>query len=127
MLTHRISYKEKEGYLLAFVTGDKISVKVVIDYWNEVFSECIKRSYCNVILKKKFRNHLSTIEIYEAGKEVASLSRKYKINIALVDSNKENYEKNSFAETVVNNWGGNGHVFSNIEEAEEWLKLGVEF
>lgn len=125
MPSYHISYTEKADYLLVYLTAHKAQARTVADYWNEIILECKKRSFNHLVIEKNFRVQINTFEIYEVSKKIASLSRKHQINIALVDSNKANFEKNSFAETVVNNWGGNGQIFSNIKEAEEWLEIGI--
>lgn len=125
MPSYHISYTEKADYILVYLTAHKSQARTVADYWNEIILECKKRSFNHLVIEKNFRVQINTFEIYEVSKKIASLSRKHQINIALVDSNKANFEKNSFAETVVNNWGGNGQIFSNIKEAEEWLEIGI--
>ena len=120
--TFKISYQEHEGYLHAFVSGEKDSVAVNLEYWRPVIAEIKKRGLNAVLVEENFPNQLSVAEIFTVTSAIPEMGAQG-LKIAFVDQEAEHRALNLFGENVAVNRGVNGRVFKTREDAIAWLTL----
>ena len=116
-----IRYKECEGYLHAFISGEEDSVASSLEYWRRVIAECRKRGLNALLVEENFPNQLSTMDVYTVTSAISEMGPR-DLRIAFVDDNLEHRELNLFGETVAVNRGVSGRVFQTPEDAAAWLK-----
>ena len=116
-----IRYQMREGYLHAFISGEKDSVASALEYWHRVISECHKCGLKALLVEESFPNQLSTLEMFAVTSAIPEMGSRG-LRIAFVDKEEEHRELNLFGETVAVNRGVLGRVFQTTEEAVAWLK-----
>ena len=116
-----IRFENREGYLYAYVSGEWDSLVISKEYFHRVIEEAYKRESKRLLIEENFPNQLSLTEIYTLTVEISKML-KTPLKIAFVDRMAEQNQLNMFGETVAVNRGVYGRVFSEIRQAEEWLK-----
>lgn len=112
---------EVEGPLIrATASGTDDSLEEVEAYGTAVVESC-RKNQCKYILCDERRLHynLSTSETFDLGEYYTSYAPSV-VRVAIVCS-RENLEEASFFETVAVNRGLQIRVFTDMEEAENWL------
>jgi hypothetical protein len=117
---YRIKFDYREKYLFAHVFGEKDSLDISLQFWQEIFNECEAKNYKRVLITENFRNNISAIDMYILGEKLIEMASKNTC-VAFVDSQIQQLEMNKFTETVIYNRGGKGKAFADIKEAEAWL------
>ncbi|MFN8414116.1 MAG: hypothetical protein U0Z26_17180 [Anaerolineales bacterium] len=123
-MPHKIAYNSQEKYIEMKVWGS-----LLMDEAKDIISEMIqvsKQNNCLLILGdyREATMDLSVVEIYKLPTKIseaaaASKISEFKIKRALVaDKNSENFY---FFETVTLNRGQSIKLFSDMDEAKEWL------
>jgi hypothetical protein len=115
-----IKFENLDKYLFVHVTGEKDSLDVSLQFWQEIFKECEARNYKKVLVTENFKNNISAIDMYILGERLVEMAAKDTC-VAFVDNQIKQLEMNKFTETVIYNRGGKGRIFSDMHEAETWL------
>lgn len=116
-----IQFEERDGYLYAFISGKEESVFLALKYWKYIIDECKKRGFEGLLVEEDFPNQLSATDMYTITSGISKMEP-LGLKIAFVDRVSEHNKLNLFGETVAVNRGVNGRVFTEIEDAEAWLK-----
>jgi hypothetical protein len=116
-----ITFEERQGYLYAFVSGEKDSAAVSLESWRRVLEACYRLGYTRLMVEEDFPNQPTALEIYTVVSEVARMVTA-PLRIAFVDRRSEHRELNLFGENVAVNRGVSGRIFDNTEQAESWLR-----
>jgi len=115
-----IQFEHRDGYLYAFAQGKEDSYEISFGYWTDIATYCRENGFSKVLVEEDFETDTSVIDKYELmshGHEVGFTG----IKIAFIDRHPEQLKDNQFGETAALNRGLITKVFSNIQEAEEWL------
>lgn len=116
-----IAFDDRTDYLYACVTADSYSYQIVSGYCEEISTECKKNSHAKVLIEENIAESVSMVEMYKITTQVP---QKFLagIQIAFVDDFPEQSNLNKFGEIVAVHAGVHGRVFTNVTEAEEWLR-----
>lgn len=117
---YKIQYDYRDRYLFALVSGEKDSLEVSLQFWQEILDECESKNYKRTLITENFRNNISAIDMYILGEKLIEMVPRDTC-VAFVDSQISQLELNKFTETVAYNRGGKGKVFVDEKEAENWL------
>ncbi len=115
---YEIRYEARIGYLFAHIEGPE-TYDNALEFWKDLRREARDRNFTRLMVVDEVTGILSTTQIFTLSTEIARLHPD--ATIAFVDPKKETLEANKFGETVLANRGITGRVFTNEEEAEEWL------
>jgi hypothetical protein len=117
---YKITFERRDGYLYAYVHGKEDSYEISNAFWADIATYCKENCFSKVLVEEDFETDTSLLEKYELashGHEAGLTS----IKIAFIDRHPDQMKGNLFAETVACNRGLFGKVFSNVEEAVNWL------
>ena len=117
---YKIQYDYRNRYLFALVSGEKDSLEISLQFWQEILDECESKNYKRALITENFRNNISAIDMYILGEKLIEMVPRDTC-VAFVDSQISQLELNKFTETVAYNRGGKGKVFVDEKEAESWL------
>jgi hypothetical protein len=119
-MTYTLTIHEKPTYLHAIVTGVN-SRETVQRYLQEVRTECLARGCVRLLLEERLEGpRLGLMDVFRIASEgSADVSGTFKA-FAYIDVNA-NGDLMQFAETVAVNRRAPVAVFSNVEDAEQWL------
>jgi hypothetical protein len=115
-----IRFEERDGYLYAFLSGERNGLSDAKRYWLAAINECNKRGYKKLLIEQYFPIPLSTIDTFYLAEAIAHMPIA-QLRIAFVDQDIEQNGMNMFGETVAVNRGGVGKVFTNLADAEAYL------
>lgn len=116
-----IRFEHRPEYLYAYVSGEKDTVEISTQYWDEIAEECRKNDSKKVLVEEDISEALASVfELYQFATELPNLGFAG-IYIAFVDRYIEQNDLNEFVELVASNRGLMGRVFNDVKEAEKWL------
>ncbi len=116
-----IRYEERRGYLYAFMSGKRAGLEDAKRYWAAVIAECNRRGFKRMLVEQDFAVPLSRVDTFFLAEAIASMPIR-QLRVAFVDRDVEQNAMNMFAETVAVNRGGVGRVFTNVADAEAYLR-----
>lgn len=119
-MTYTLTIHEKPTHLHAIVTGLN-SRETVQRYLQELRTECLARGCVRLLLEERLEGpRLGLMDVFKIASEgAAEVSGTFKA-FAYVDVNAHG-DLMQFAETVAVNRRAPVAVFSNVEDAEQWL------
>lgn len=108
-------------YLYARVKAETASPEIIFGYLQEIIKKCDETGFDRVLVEREILGTLSDSDAFLTGTD---LLRKGigQLKIALVDVRSENAEGLDFATLMLNNRGATIRLFSNLRDAEMWLK-----
>ncbi|MEJ7862532.1 MAG: hypothetical protein WKF90_12955 [Pyrinomonadaceae bacterium] len=118
---YELEFEERPNYLYAYISGDKDSVEICIQYWREIAAECQRTNYNKVLIVESIKETVSTTEMYEIASEIPNMMGLLGVKIAFVDRYIEQRPVNEFGGLVAHNRGTYVKLFDTVEEAEKWL------
>ena len=120
-MSFEMTLTEKPGYLHAIVTGQN-TLENVMMYLKELHQACEARSVNRVLIEERLTGRrLETWDVYQIAAEGSQKGAGRFEAVAYVDVNASG-ELMKFAETVANNRGIPMSLFSNVADAEAWLR-----
>jgi hypothetical protein len=120
-MSFEMTLTEKPGYLHAIVTGQN-TLENVMMYLRELHQECEARGVSRVLIEERLTGRrLETWDVYQIAAEGSQKGAAKFEAVAYVDVH-ESGELMKFAETVANNRGIPMSLFSNVVDAEAWLR-----
>ena len=120
MKEYNLKIEERESYLYATVSGEEC-MEVSLAYWQEILDACRRLNYHKIIIEENLQGTASTIDYYEFGKALSTMTQDLGLKIAFIDRNAEHTQENIFAENVAINRGLYAKLCNSIEEAKVWL------
>ena len=121
-MSYDLTYKKEKGILKVKVSGMR-SFKTVLSVITDIQQICLKQNTPRVLIDvRELKGHLKTMEAYELPAFVFPKIRENSIieKSAIVDL-EESRDFFSFFENVSVNRGFNLRVFTDMEDATEWL------
>ena len=120
-MTYKLTIDEKPTYLHIIVTGQNTRDNVM-QYMEEVMRECTTRNCGNVLVEERLEGpRLGTFEVFSMVSEGAKRFLGRLNAMAYVDVTGDS-ELMHFAENVAVNRGIPIQIFSNVPDAEKWLR-----
>jgi hypothetical protein len=119
-MTYTLTIHEKPTYLHAIVTGLN-SRETVQQYLQELRAECLARGCFRLLLEERLEGpRLGLMDVFTIASEGSNQVNGMFKAFAYVDVNAQG-DLMQFAETVAVNRRMPVAVFSNVEDAEQWL------
>lgn len=121
-MSYDLTIEKKEGVLWVTAKGNR-SIQTVLSMSNDILAVCVEKKVKKVLADvRALKGRLSTIEAYEIPSKHFPKMRDRNVitHNAIVDL-KEFEHNYKFFENVAVNRGFNIRIFSNPNEAFEWL------
>jgi hypothetical protein len=124
-MSFEMTLTEKPGYLHAVVTGQNTLDNVMM-YLQELHQECEARGINRVLIEERLTGRrLETWDVYQIAADGSQKGAGKFEAVAYVDVNASG-ELMTFAETIANNRGIPMNLFSNVADAEAWLRKKID-
>ena len=118
-MSMQLKFEEKPNYLFARITGAGV-VEEVARHFELLAKQCNHTNKNKLLIDcTEVPAGIPLIDIYHLG-ERSLVFVQFKCKVA-VFCKPEHYDSKSFLETTARNRGVDLCVFTNIEDAEEWL------
>ncbi len=125
-MSYKAIIEEHNVYLKCIISGDRevnTEVDDITKVWSSLYEICINKGYMKVLAVFKLSGRLSALGSYSIVETAELLGWNRKIKLAIFDTNSESLKDNLFTEDVAFNRGYNVKIFSDENEAKEWLLL----
>ena len=123
-MSYEMTLTEKPGYLHAIVSGPNTLENVTM-YLQELHRACEARGINRVLIEERLTGRrLETWDVYQIAAEGSQKGAGKFEAVAYVDVHASG-ELMKFAETVANNRGIPMSLFTNVADAEAWLKKKI--
>lgn len=120
MFAYELAFQRYPQYIHVTVTGIN-SRHAVMRYLEDVRCECIRQDCYRVLIEERLEGpRLGTLDVFAIASEGAMKALGTFHAIAYVDQRMGDMA--DFAETVAVNRGMPVRAFSNVEDAEKWLR-----
>ncbi len=118
--SYRLQIEERPGYLYASIQASEDSFEISLSAVTELAAVCRSRGTTKLLVEHDIPSRLTTMEVYSIAVQLPKLY--LGIVVAFVIHPSKVAENPEFLESVARNRGGQGRLFSNVREAEDWLK-----
>lgn len=118
-----IETESRDNYLYAKCESPDTNAGVLIGAFVQILPECRRLGYSKLLIEHISGGQLNTTDAFEAATGIVDLDVTG-IKIAYVDHHPNHLESLQFGELVAINRGAFGKVFSNLDQAIEWLAGG---
>jgi hypothetical protein len=124
-MNYNLTIHHEKSYLHVLVTGH-VNYENALDAWCKIVKACEDRDCFNILGEMNMNNPISTIDGWKHQEIFQKAGVTLKMKIAWIDLNGKTFEATKFAEVVLRNRGlVNGRLFSNVDEARQWLLEGL--
>ena len=120
-MDYQLKKEDKGDYLYFHVTGSD-SLEVSKAFWREIIETSTNLNYKKILVDEELEGAVPVGDIFEVITSGLDIGDVRSMKIAFVDRFSEQIEENIFGEKVATNRGINAKVFTNTEEAEQWLR-----
>lgn len=120
-MSYELKIKNKNNYLNATVQGQR-NTESIKNVTKEICEMCIKNQHSKVLIDvRNFKEHIAVNEIRSlASIELPDIIKKKIKKVAIIDEKGSEDNQRCF-ENVARNLGHNVRIFTNINDAEQWL------
>lgn len=120
-MSYEMSVICKDGYVEAHSVGDK-NYQTAVALWKEITRVCEEHHCYKVLGIGESTTAMPTMDSMQHPQLFKDFAVTWRYKIAWVELNKDAVGSVKFLETVLLNRGVvNGKLFSNVEEARQWL------
>jgi hypothetical protein len=125
-MPYELTFAEEENILVFEVTGNRAQDNAgddAVNAWGKVASICSEKGYSRILAISRLsgRDKRATFNDYYVGTSLDSLGIKKNWKIAFIDLGSEKNPDLNFAETVAVNRGFSIKLFTNENDARNWL------
>ncbi len=113
-----IKLENREEYLYALVSGERLTPEIAKMYWDEIAEMCFTLKKAKIMIEKDFAKSVSPPEMLEMGVYLGKIISGKKI--AFLDQYK-NESINELGKVIARNQGVIMRIFENTDDAEKWL------
>jgi len=121
-----LRFEQRSGYLYAHVSGPEDNFDITLAYWTAIVSECYRRATRQVLVVDELAGEPATPEELEARVRSLHGTGLEDVRVAFVEPVDAHVAQMEHAEILAREQGFRIRVFTNITDAEIWLRHGVE-
>lgn len=118
---YNLQVEKRDDYLYFYVTG-RDSLEVSKAFWREIIETTIKLRYNRILVDEDMDGSVPIGDVYEVITSNLVIPEVRSFKFAFVDRRLEQSKENIFGETVAKNRGIDARVFTDIEEAKQWIR-----
>ena len=120
---YELTLEDHDGYLHAIASGEKLSVQIAANYWNEIAGRCFEKGFKAILLEKDFRESVGPEEMLLMAEHLGNLLPGCRV--ALVDRHRHE-DINRFGKKLARNRDVLMRVFENVEDGGKWLSSDAQ-
>ena len=113
-----LEMEQREGYLYAVASGEKLTAQISAAYWNEIAGRCFETECDKILIEKAFVQPVGPGDMLLMADHLGKLLPGR--HIAFVDRFHHD-DINELGKKLARNREVMMQVFHNISEAEKWL------
>ena len=116
---YKLEMEERDGYLYAVASGEKLTAQISAAYWNEIAGRCFETGCDKILIEKAFGQPVGPGEMLLMADHLGKLLPGR--HIAFVDRFRHD-DINELGKKLARNRDVMMQVFGSIAEAEKWLR-----
>ena len=115
---YNLKLEERDGYLYALASGDRLTATIASAYWNDIAGKCFELDCRRILIEKDFPESVGPTDMLHMADHVGALLPGRKV--AFID--RHNHEEiNELGKKLARNRDVVMQIFSNAADAEKWL------
>lgn len=120
-MSNKVVITPMDGYIYVEISG-RGNYDEVLELWQNIASACHEHQCFNVLGVQRIKIAIDTLTALDHHTVFTDVGIDHRYRIAWVDENPRTYESIEFIKNVLSNRSiGYGKVFSNEEDAKNWL------
>jgi len=116
---YKLEMEERDGYLYAVASGEKLTAQISAAYWNEIAGRCFDTGCDKILIEKAFSQPVGPGEMLLMADHLGKLLPGR--HIAFVDRFRHD-GINELGKKLARNRDVMMQIFGSIAEAEKWLR-----
>ena len=115
---YTLKMEDREGYLYALASGERLTAQISAAYWNEIAGRCFENNIERVLIEKDFPEAVGPEEMLRMADHLGNLLPGRRI--AFFD--RHNHDPiNELGKKLARNRDVMMQIFDSVEKAEKWL------
>jgi len=116
---YTLTMENREGYLYAFASGERLTAQISAAYWNEIAGRCFENNTERVLIEKDFPEAVGPEDMLLMADHLGNLLPGRRI--AFVDRHQHD-PINELGKKLARNRDVMMQIFESVEKAEKWLR-----
>src|SRR5688572_23623668 len=102
---YKIRFENHPDYLIARVSGEKVSLEIYRQYWADIVEEVLKVSPKGLLVWEDFAETISTQDTFTLVSELCQLTQFLHLRIAFLDEHIDQLDRNKLGGMIAANRG----------------------
>lgn len=125
-MSYELKLERRPGYHYFYVTGTD-DFETSLAYAREVFDACRRDGVSRLLVEEDLEGDLTNRERFDLANRLSEIQmHTFLKKIAFVDRREEQWQGNSFLETLARNRGLLARLFRDAKTAEAWILSGED-
>lgn len=116
---YTLKMEEREGYLYALASGQRLTAQISAAYWNEIAGRCFENNIERILIEKDFPEAVGPEEMLRMADHLGKLLPGRRI--AFLDRHRHD-PINELGKKLARNRDVMMQIFDSVEKAERWLR-----
>ena len=116
---YTLKMEDREEYLYALASGEKLTAQISAAYWNEIAGRCFENNTERILIEKDFPEAVGPEDMLLMADHLGNLLPGRRI--AFVDRHRHD-PINELGKKLARNRDVMMQIFDSVEKAEKWLK-----
>lgn len=116
---YELKLEDREGYLYAFASGDRLTAQISAAYWNEIAGRCFEENIERILIEKDFPEAVGPEDMLLMADHLGNLLPGRRI--AFVDRHRHD-PINELGKKLARNRDVMMQIFDSVAKAEKWLR-----
>ena len=116
---YKLKLEDREVYLYAFASGDRLTAQISAAYWNEIAGRCFEENIERILIEKDFPEAVGPEDMLLMADHLGNLLPGRRI--AFVDRHRHD-PINELGKKLARNRDVMMQIFDSVAKAEKWLR-----
>lgn len=111
--------EDREGYLYALASGEKLTAQISAAYWNDIAGRCFENDVDRILIEKNFAEGVGPEDMLLMADHLGNLLPGRRV--AFVDR-RQHDPINELGKKLARNRDVIMQIFNNVTDAQKWLR-----
>jgi hypothetical protein len=115
---YSIDFTNRDSYLHAIVSGQKVTRQIALDYWREIIDQCEASSCSKILLEHAFEEMISMPEMLQV---IGPVTEMLQGRLLAFYDRYGNYDIPEAGKKIMRSHDVKMQIFEDLDQAERWL------
>lgn len=116
---YTLTMEDREGYLYALASGEKLTAQISAAYWNDIAGRCFENDVDRILIEKNFAEGVGPEDMLLMADHLGNLLPGRRV--AFVDR-RQHDPINELGKKLARNRDVIMQIFNNVTDAQKWLR-----